>query len=1001
MVFCCLLTADCRTQQPYHYNINATHGLACNEVYQIHQDRQGFLWLGTDKGLYKYDGVKFKKFINENQNGIGVTYLHEDSRGRIWCSNFTGQIFYTKQDSLELFANWYDNALDFARMVLDTTRDVLWCNGSSELYGFDVSVDTIPKDIEKIQIDVECHLACPHRAYFADSQGDVWFKSCYVNRGKIVGNQMEIFDHISPEAQNGPSNIYMFENKRGVHMIFQGRDSEYNQLVYYEGDELEQVPLPEELLTTRIYKTETLRDGRIAVCTHSGLVILDENLELQTPILLPDQHVSDVLLDKESTLWITTLQNGVFAIPSENVLLYNTDNSQIPFEEIVCIASDNDERVYMGSYSGDLARMDQDHQFELFHEIEGTFAVEALRFDKHRNKIVASNLGLLEFSPDKIHEDPLKYGKWNSGNIKDYASLGKSFFTVGSGLEYHISAVGDLARSPNVDFPYSPADSVVTDYFFESDPNESTFLVGFLGFSRINSLCYSDKSGELWASTRNGVFMHDSEGRHEIALRGEAFHCVDIESNSSGEVYLSGVMGQIYQAHGPDLQLLYDLSAENPVVAPSICCNDTLLVAAADNSLVFIDLRTKEASSFDHIDGLPPSEITEVDIVGDKVFAATSKGLVSIPLNVRHSNNIAPSVIIKSVVHAGKPVVTNQELNLSYAQNQLDIALEGASLRSRGKFSFKYRLAGLEEEWNTNPSDQSVVHYPTIPPGDYTFEAMLVNEDGVASDVQKFGLSVSEPYWRQWWFYVLAGILLLTVSAAFFSRILRNQDRKAQLIYKLKGSEITALKAQMNPHFIFNSLNSIQGLVLKRDLRTSNNYLGKFSDLMRSTLNASGKEWISLEEEIHMLKLYLELEKLRFSKDLTVVFDYADIEEEADQLLIPSMIIQPHVENAIKHGLMHKEGEKQLEIHFTKEAGRIRCVIHDNGIGRKEAIKLMAAKKSHNSFSGEANARRISLMNELYGNHIEFSIEDQMENGKPAGTRVIFSYPLKYQFENT
>jgi hypothetical protein len=995
LAFCMTLLG----QQPYHYNLTASHGLACNEVYQILQDKKGFLWLGTDKGLYKYDGHQFKKFINKEQNGIGVTYLYEDKRGRIWCSNFTGQIFYTKEDGLELFANWYDNAQDFARMVLDTVNQRLWFNGNSELHGFNIDLDTIPANIKDIEIDLEAEMECPHRAYFSDSKGEVWFKSCYVSRGKIVDNKMQILDGITSDQRNGPFNIHMFENERGVHSIFQPRDTDVNHMWFYEGDTIQEVQLPDELYSTRIYMTRALGDGRIAICTHSGLVILDQDLNIQGPILLPNQHVSDAMLDREGTLWITTLQNGLFAVPNEEVIIYNRVNCDIPFDEIVSLASDAQNRVYVGSYSGTLARMDQEEEFELFHKIEGTFSVEALRYDKFRDKIVASNLGLLEFDPHNIHSPPKIYGRWNSKNIKDYAAIDEDFFTVGSGLEYHLTPMKALAQSPSIEFPYEVTRTKMTEKYFDEDSRPSTFDIGYLGQSRINSLSYSPPLHQLWASTRNGVFMHDNEGRHVIMKSDAPLHCVDIESNDKGEVYLSGVMGQIFKGNESGVDLFHDLSSDQPVVAPSIACNDTLLVAASDNSLVFVDLRTGEASSFDHIDGLPPSDITEIIIVENKVFAATSAGLLSIPLDVRHSNDVAPFIEIKAIESAGNLLPLDGENILEYANNQLKVQLEGASLRSQGRFVFKYRLAGLEQEWNTNSSDQSQVHYPSIPPGEYTFEAMTLNEDGVSSVVGSFPLLVSKPYWGAWWFIVIVGILFLAFAAGISWIIIRSRDKKAKLIYKLKGSEITALKAQMNPHFIFNSLNSIQGLVLKRDLRTSNNYLGKFSDLMRSTLSASGKEWITVEEEIYMLKLYLELEKLRFSKDLTVNFEHSDLDDEADQLLIPAMIIQPYVENAIKHGLMHKEGDKRLDIRFTLQHDRVSCVIEDNGIGRKAAIAIGAGKK-HNSFSGMANERRISLMNELYGNHIDFSISDRIANGQAAGTVVSFSYPIKYQFES-
>ena len=205
----------------------------------------------------------------------------------------------------------------------------------------------------------------------------------------------------------------------------------------------------------------------------------------------------------------------------------------------------------------------------------------------------------------------------------------------------------------------------------------------------------------------------------------------------------------------------------------------------------------------------------------------------------------------------------------------------------------------------------------------------------------------------------------------------------------------------MNPHFLFNALNSIQDLILLKDIRSSNEYLGKFAELMRKTLEASGKDYISISEELALLRHYLELEKLRFGDDFHFeLITEGQLNLETDT--IPPLLIQPYVENGIKHGLLHKKGEKRLVVRFSKFENQLIVDIIDNGIGRKRAhdIKQRRADK-HLSFSTEQNDRRIELINETSVNQITLKIEDLFEGDDPMGTRASLHFSVQKEYFET
>jgi len=214
--------------------------------------------------------------------------------------------------------------------------------------------------------------------------------------------------------------------------------------------------------------------------------------------------------------------------------------------------------------------------------------------------------------------------------------------------------------------------------------------------------------------------------------------------------------------------------------------------------------------------------------------------------------------------------------------------------------------------------------------------------------------------------------------------------QKVQLV----NSQLTALKAQMNPHFIFNSLNSIQDLILKGDVEHSYSYITTFSNLVRRILNSSEKEFIDFEQEIKLLELYLSLEKLRFGAN----FNYTITHQNINDILIPPLLIQPFVENALVHGLLHKEGERKLNITFELHEHLI-CTIEDNGIGREQANKIkMRQRSNHESFSSKAIHQRFSILSKVFNKNLGYTFSDIIVANVPAGTRVTLVIPIKSKF---
>ena len=262
-----------------------------------------------------------------------------------------------------------------------------------------------------------------------------------------------------------------------------------------------------------------------------------------------------------------------------------------------------------------------------------------------------------------------------------------------------------------------------------------------------------------------------------------------------------------------------------------------------------------------------------------------------------------------------------------------------------------------------------------------------------------FTFTINIPFWKTWGFLIASAVLVIS-SFLFFIRlrirkIKNNEKLKTELNKKIANIESQALRAQMNPHFIFNTLSSIQHYISNHNTDAALKYLSKFAKLMRKIMENSQHQMITVAEEINALNLYLELEVMRFDKkfEYHIIIDPL-IDQNYDR--IPSMLIQPYVENAIIHGLLPKHGTGEISIILQKQNDTILCVIEDSGIGRESSKKFKKNRvQQHKSMGMSITQERLDILNASLSSNINSEIIDQYENGEPTGTKVILVIPLE------
>lgn len=358
-------------------------------------------------------------------------------------------------------------------------------------------------------------------------------------------------------------------------------------------------------------------------------------------------------------------------------------------------------------------------------------------------------------------------------------------------------------------------------------------------------------------------------------------------------------------------------------------------------------------------------------------------------------DSLPPSVFINSVKINGKDTVTLSHYELSHENNAIEFNISGISNSPSG-IQYKYMLEGFDKEWiyTVNTS----IYYTSLTPGSYTFKVFAMNDSGIWSTMPSvISFTIQPPFYLSAWFLLTLVFAVIIIGFLIYFLIQKQNQLKNKQIEEQKqralASELQALRSQMNPHFIFNTLNSIQNFISKNESKDASIYLSKFAKLMRATLANTKRQRISLKDEIETLTLYLELEQLRLNNKFSyeILVDET-IDTQYEQ--IPSMLIQPYVENAIWHGISHKEGNGIIRIQFLPENEHLlKCVVEDNGIGRENAIKLKQNTTSP-SFGMNITKERVELLNSLNGNQLSVKINDLKINNQPAGTRVELYVPI-------
>lgn len=347
--------------------------------------------------------------------------------------------------------------------------------------------------------------------------------------------------------------------------------------------------------------------------------------------------------------------------------------------------------------------------------------------------------------------------------------------------------------------------------------------------------------------------------------------------------------------------------------------------------------------------------------------------------------------------HGNNGATTLDSAVLGYRDGFFTIGFRAINFFQSEPVEYQYKMVGLQDDWISN-GDRRYVSFAKIDGGTYTFSVRARSGQEPWSDPRHLYLRMIPPFWETAWFYIAMCALLGSIGWWIYKtrleRARREERIRASFEKKLAETEMTALRAQMNPHFLFNCLNSIKLFTVENDTGKASRYLTKFSRLIRLILQNSNAPTVRLSDELEALRLYIEMEAMRFDEQFT--YEIRTNGVPTGQLEIPPLVLQPYVENAIWHGLMHKEGDPgHLIVDVSVQNGHLYCTVEDNGVG-VEAAKAMHSKSSRRkkSYGMSITRDRLSLIRKLYEVDAEVRVEDLHQNGLASGTRVTVRIPV-------
>lgn len=977
-IFC--INSACFGQQLMFTNVSAQLNLPAQETYNVMQDSRGYIWISTEAGLCRYNGTYC--YIFDKKNGLpeNSTYVvKEDSSGCIWMVTSSNRVLQYTGDSLveAPFSNYISGIL---RGTLSQVYCMYFINDSVLLNTQNGSYLGRTKDNRLTLAPGKLE----YSFYFIKDRGYFYeLKSIYrshltnalAQQGimklgvKWAAGTREYVFPIDPAEQ--PSwRVITSSNSTGESFISDGK---WLITIHPDLSCTSQI-FPQEIISLYSDKTNGLWIGFLK----GGVHYFPDSRNMQEEVVsLPDFSVSGVCVDAENGVWCSTLEKGVFYSSNKNVISY-----------------------------ANIAGLDK--------------PVDFLKFESGRFFFSVANYGLMEVVHNSILKHPLnlnanppftdiireKEGWIIAGKtiiVKTNDQLTDPVYVKGEATNFY-AGVSQLAlvsrhRLFGVNFgailEISGNKSITRKMPLESAGK----CLAFIGN---NELLYGCKDGLY----KMMIDQPDSQNYKTQKVKGLDASVVKILKTSSNDTWIITRENGIYLYAGDTVRNISDsLMLTTDRFADITEDRYGSIWVASNTGLIKItgEAGYFKANTYTKLNGLASNDIYKVAADSNYIYTSGVEGLSQFPLLCNLQNTTPPPVHVAGLYVNGVAKDPEGTLQFEHDSNTVKVELDALCFKEINAPGVYYRLSGTQRE-NSREGTQkgNVISLENLPPDEYNVAIYAVNNDGVRSaGPVSIQFEVLKPYWNELWFHIawIGGLALLIYVGArqFAKRIRKREEENTRINKQIADFQLVALQSQMNPHFIFNAINSIQSFILKKKETEAYDYLAKFSKLIRTVLNNSERKILPLDEELETVKLYIELEQLRFEDKFQFELTISP-EISPETIELPSMLIQPYVENAIWHGIMNREeaGNGQLKIDVSITDSLLKISIEDNGVGREQS-RMFRRHSIHQPVAMNITEKRlamINLMEDYIG--VKVKVTDlHEESGQPLGTRVEIFLPVK------
>jgi hypothetical protein len=927
------------TAQEYSFvKYDEKDGLASSTVYDICQDTAGFIWFATENGVSRFDGTHFITYTT--RNGLPdntVLKIHADKKGRILIVPFTYPIYVFQGNSFKELGikEKYRNDIAYTIDFHNFGKEIFIQTSKSHIY-------TIT-DTGEIISWKEKYKDLPENTIISFADDSV-----------IIIKSGDTFYSKTDES------FKLIYKKDPVKTALKYKDDKV--LIY--ADEVSSKPIsPSKFLNNKIF------------CGFLNNIVYFFDCETGKLLYkIQIEKYSSALIDTENNLWITTLGNGVYRFPSRSFrqLKFNSGSP-----EIFSITGFDDQVMAGTDYS----------HLQTFNPRNGEkITKDFTEFLKHSSNPIAVSTGRNRIYK-LIYYDHELYAGSDAFLIKKNRT--------GKYLIKYVFPVKDI----------------------DIDDKELLLCLG-TGALRLNATTLAIEDTLLVQRTTTGVIYNDyyfigtigglikihrktkamtrlneehvAFSKRIVAIKKGRDNDLWIATSGSGLIHYQTdhIIGQFNSSNGISSDICTSLFIDsNEVWLGTVKGLNRILFTGSDPKIIH----------YTTSDGLASNTINAVFVNKNTVYAGTAQGITFFDKEIISEKSTCQFQFLGVSVNDS---ILPPAVHYQFPYRTLNIRFDfvGISYKSTGDILYYYQVKGLGEKWSK--TSNTFVNFTALPPGTYHFKIKAINKFGVESAMNEITITINKPWWQTWWFISIVFLLLFSLILWLYKRrinfIKRTEQNKRKLYAQYAALEQQALQAQMNPHFIFNCLNSIQSFILNQDVVGANRYLNNFASLIRQTLDNSADMVILLATEIKYLETYLALESMRFedkfSYSLTV-----DKSIDTHDTYLPGMLIQPYIENAIRHGIQHRaDNQGIVSIQFIKnEKGNFTCVISDNGVGRKKSQELKSSRHIEYMSKGiSITQKRIEMLNKQYDTNIIIDTEDITgEDNSVSGTKVTINFP--------